>query len=560
MQYFDLGAHTRTISTSSPKTQRWFDLGLNWCFSFNREEGVKCFRKALESDGECVMAHWGIAYGLGPFYNLTWRELGEKEANVSTKLAYESIEKARSLSHWATQLENDLVDALSRRFQKPHAVPLHEFDRWEDDYAAAMRRIYHSHPDDHDIAALFAEALITRTPRRLWDMKSGRPAKDSDVLEAIEVCERSMAVKEKNGTSQHPSIVHLHIHALEMSTEPERSLKAADALATLCPEAGHMNHMPGHIYVLCGDYERAKLASERAIAVNDKFLEYAGRLNYYTVACSHDLHLMIHTCMFLGRYADSIRAADKLCGLLTKDILSVKDRPKFAMSLEGYYSVRTHVLVRFGRWRDILNEKAPEDPGLYLVTTAMHHYARAIAAATLKDFSVAEEEHRQFRESLKRIPPERRFFNNLALDVLAVGHRMLEGEVAYHKGHYCEAFDHLRESVRLDDNLNYIEPWAWMHPPRHALAALLAEQGYYEEAEQIYRDDLGLSSTIQRCAQHPDNVWALHGLVECLKHRGEKEELPLLEEKLAKALLLADVPITSSCMCRTTFSGPSCCQ
>jgi tetratricopeptide (TPR) repeat protein len=560
MQYFDLGAHTRTISTSSPQTQRWFDLGLNWCFSFNREEGVKCFRKALESDGECVMAYWGIAYGLGPFYNLTWRELGEKEANVSTKLAYESIEMARSLSHRATQLENDLVDALGHRFQKPHAVPLHEFDRWEDDYAAAMRRIYHSYPDDHDIAALFAEALITRTPRRLWDMKSGRPAKDSDVLEAIEVCERSMAVKEENGTSQHPSIVHLHIHALEMSTEPQRSLKAADALATLCPEAGHMNHMPGHIYVLCGDYERAKLASERAIAVNDKFLKYAGRLNYYTVACSHDLHLMIHTCMFLGRYVDAIRAADKLCRLLTKDILSVKDRPKFAMSLEGYYSVRTHVLVRFGRWHDILNETAPEDPGLYLVTTAMHHYARAIAAATLRDFSIADEDHRLFRESLKRIPPERRFFNNFALDVLAVGHKMLEGEVAYHKGHYREAFDHLRASVRLDDNLNYIEPWAWMHPPRHALAALLAEQRHYEEAEQVYRDDLGLSSTIQRCAQHPDNVWALHGLVECLRHRDGKEELPLLEKKLAKARLLADVPITSSCMCRTTFSEPSCCQ
>jgi tetratricopeptide (TPR) repeat protein len=558
MRHFDLGAHTRTVSTSSLKTQRWFDLGLNWCFAFNKEEGVRCFQKALETDPECVMAHWGVAYGTGPFYNLTWRELGEKEANVATKLAYESIEKAKGFSHRATELENRLVEALGRRFQKPHSVPLGEFERWDDDYAATMRRIYHSHPEDHDIAALFAEALLVRTPRRLWNLKSGVPSKDSDVLEAIEVCERSMTAKEITKSPQHPSIVHLHIHALEMSTQPERSLKAADFLTTLCPDAGHMNHMPGHVYVLCGDYERARLTSEKAIAANDKYLEYAGPLNYYTVGCSHDLHLMIHTCMFLGRYADAMRAANKLCALITKDILSVRDRPKFTTSLEGYYSVRTHVLVRFGRWRDILREEAPDDPELYLVTTAMHHYARAIAAATLRDFVLADEEHRLFRESLKRITPERRFFNNMAHDVLAVGHKMLEGEVAYHKGHHREAFDHLRESVRLDDNLNYIEPWAWMHPPRHALAALLAEQGHYEEAEQVYRDDLGLSGAIQRCAQHPDNVWALHGLVECLRHRGETNELPSLEKKLAKAQSLADVTITSSCMCRTKTSEACC--
>ena len=157
-----------------------------------------------------------------------------------------------------------------------------------------------------------------------------------------------------------------------------------------------------------------------------------------------------------------------------------------------------------------------------------------------------------FHESVCRIPKERRFFNNPAHDILAVGEKMLEGEIEYHKGNHEAAFKHLRESVRRDDNLQYIEPWAWMHPPRHALAALLLEQGHYEEAEQVYRDDLGLSGKIQRCAQHPDNVWALHGLVECLQRRGETDELPALREKLANAQKLADVPITSSCMCRTS--------
>ncbi|BCP54013.1 hypothetical protein K32_26300 [Kaistia sp. 32K] len=530
----------------------WFNLGLNWCHGFNREEGVRCFREALETDPECVMAHWGIAYGSGPFYNLTWRELGEKEAIAVTRLAFDSVQRARLYAHSASELENALVEALARRFQLPNPVPLAEFERWEDDYTASMRRLYHANRDHHDVAALFAEALLTRTPRRLWDLKSGRPAAGSDVLEAIEVCERSMAAKDHAGATQHPAIIHLHIHALEMSTEPGRSMAAALALEDLCPEAGHMNHMPGHVFVLCGDYDRARVASKKAIAANDKFLAYAGKHNYYTVACAHDLHLMIHACMFLGRYSEAIAAADKLRGIITKDVLSVKDRPKLAMTLEGYYSVRSHVLVRFGRWEAILAEPAPDEPALYLVSTAMHHYASTIAAAALKDFSRADVERQLFRESLARIPAERRFFNNMAHDVLAVGEQMLEGELAYHRGDYAVAFDHLRESVRLDDSLNYIEPWAWMHPPRHALAALLAEQGHFEEAEQIYRDDLGLTNQIQRCAQHPDNVWALHGLVECLRLKDEHGELALYEQKLAKAQSLADTPITAACLCRST--------
>jgi tetratricopeptide (TPR) repeat protein len=176
-------------------------------------------------------------------------------------------------------------------------------------------------------------------------------------------------------------------------------------------------------------------------------------------------------------------------------------------------------------------------------------------------FEHADEERRRFQESLRRIPRERRFFNNEAHAILAVGEKMLHGELEYHKCHYDAAFASLRESVRLDDNLEYIEPWAWMHPPRHALAALLMEQGHFDEAEGIYRDDLGLSGRIQRCAQHPDNVWALHGLVECLQRRREQVELPTLRTKLAKALELADIPIKSSCMCRTKSQPPtSCCH
>jgi tetratricopeptide (TPR) repeat protein len=552
MDRFNLGSHSRIISTPAPETQRWFDLGLNWCFAFNKSEGVKCFRRALESDPECVMAHWGIAYGCGPFYNMTWRDHGEEEANTATRTAYEHIRIARDLAHRATELENRLVEALACRVQKPHSVTLEEFDRWDDDYAAELRRLYHEYRDDGDVAALFVEALIMRTPRRLWNVKTGLPAKNSDVIEALEVCESAIELADRRGMNKHPALVHLHIHILEMSNEPERATASAHALATMCPDAGHMNHMPGHVYVLCGEYQKAKIASASAIAANDIFLAYAGALTPYTTACAHDLLLMMHACMLMGGYQDSIAAANKLRDMLTKEVLGVKDRPRFSASLEGYYSMRVHVMVRFGRWREIIDAPLPDDPKLYLVSTAMYHYAKAIAHASLKRFHDADQERRLFRDSVMRIPPQRKIFNNRALSILAVGEKMLDGELEYHKGNHELAYANLREAVDRDDNLEYIEPWAWMHPPRHALAALLAERGHYREAEEVCRDDLGLSGRIQRCAQHPDNVWALHGLAECLQQRGAVEELGIVQRKLASALALADVPIKSSCMCRTT--------
>jgi tetratricopeptide (TPR) repeat protein len=321
--------------------------------------------------------------------------------------------------------------------------------------------------------------------------------------------------------------------------------------------------MPAHVHMLVGDYQKAKLAGEKAIAANDKYLAYAGPLTPYTTSCAHDLLLMMHACMFMGRYGDAIGAADKLCGMVTDEVLGLKDRPKFTTSLEGYYSMRTHVMVRFGKWQELIDGRLPRDPALYPVTTAMCHYARGVAHATLRNFDAADRERALFGESLYRIPLERKVFNNSAHSILAVGEKMLDGELAYHKGNYEPAFADLREAVERDDNLEYVEPWAWMHPPRHALAALLAEQGQFAEAEEIYRDDLGLTDRIQRCARHPNNVWALHGLAECLEVRHELQELEALRPRLEAAMALADVPIVSSCMCRTGMPAKSsgkCCD
>jgi tetratricopeptide (TPR) repeat protein len=561
MDHFDLGDYRRTVSTRSAETQRWFDIGLNWCYGFNHEEGIKCFEKALEFDPRCAMAHWGIAYGAGPFYNLTWKEHGETEANRATKRCFDHVQLARSNAAHASDVERRLIEALACRFQKPHGVPPPEFEQWDDAYAAEMRRVYCSFPDDRDVMALLVEALMMRTVRRLWDLRTGAPAPNSDVVEALQVCERSIKLAEEAGVQQHPAIVHLHIHLLEMSTMPERGMRSADLLGTMCPDAGHMNHMPGHIYVLCGEYEKAKVASEKAVRANDMYLAYADAPTYYLLGCCHDLHLMMFTCMFLGQYAPALWAADKVRSLVTRNVVSIPDRPKLTQTVEGYHAMKSHVLVRFGRWQEIVDEPMADEPELYVLTTAMQHYAKGVAHATLRDFAKAELHRELFHRHLARIPPERRFLSNPTRDSLAIGAALLDGELAYHKGHHDQAYAHLRHAVELDDNLSYSEPWAWMHPPRHALAALLLDQGHRDEAEQVYRDDLGLSGKVQRCAQHPNNVWALHGLVECLKLRGETEELLALQARLAAALAKADIPISSSCLCRTSAqSGRSCCD
>jgi len=560
MDRFDLGAHTRTVVTTSAEAQRWFDLGLNWCFGFNQEEGVKCFRKALEFDPQCVMAHWGVAYGSGPFYNLVWRDFGKVEADRFARTAYDHLQTALALSAGREDAERHLVEALAKRFQEPNGVAPEQFDRWDDDYAAAMRRVHHAFPGDHDVMALLVEALITRTPRRLWDVRTGLPARNANTLEALALCERSIAMTDAAGERPHLAILHLHIHLMEMADHPERAMRSADLLSTLAPHAGHLNHMPSHIYVLCGDYDKARQASERAIRADDMYADYAGSRNFYVTARGHDLHLMMHTCMFLGQFAPALAAANKIRSIMTRDILTMKDRPKLVVTSEGYWAMKMHVLVRFGRWQEILDEPPPGDPEIYRLSTAMHHYARGIAHATLRDPAAADRERALFREALARVPADRRFLSNPARTMLGVGEAMLDGEVEYHRGNHDRAYAHLREAVRRDDNLYYTEPWAWMHPPRHALAALLMEQGHYTEAEAVYRDDLGLSGRVQRCAQHPDNVWALHGLVECLHRRGETQELPELEAKLAAAMAKVDVPITSSCMCRTkVYQAKECC-
>jgi tetratricopeptide (TPR) repeat protein len=540
---YDLGAYSRRVSTSSADAQAWFDRGLVWAYGFNHEEAVRCFERAAEADPSCAMAHWGIAYAMGPNYNRDWIAYEPDELAEMVAAARAAVERAQSLLAGAGPVEQALIEALGARF--PAATPPEECSLWSDAYADAMRAAYARFGDDPDVACLFAEALIGRTPWQLWDLQSGEPAESADTLEAVGVLERGLACSPE----PHPGLLHLYVHTMEMSPFPERAMPAADQLRELVPDAGHLRHMPTHIDVLCGRYRDVVTWNERAIEADRKFLEREGALNFYTLYRCHDYHFKIYGALFLGQMEPALEAADELASTLSEELLRI-EVPPMADWAEGFLPMRLHVLVRFGRWREIMEEPFPADAALYATTTAMLHYAKGVASAATGDVARAAEHQRLFHEAVTRVPESRYLFNNTCLDILAVAAEMLDGEIAYRAGDFEQAFAHLRRSVELDDNLPYDEPWGWMQPTRHALGALLLEQGRIEEAEAVYRADLGLDDTLSRPCRHPDNVWSLHGYHECLTSLGKHGEAAAVKSRLDAALAEATVRIEASCFCR----------
>ena len=542
--YYGLGPYQRVISTTSKDAQLWFDRGLMWCYGFNHDESVACYQKAIDADKNCAIAYWGIAYASGCNYNKPWEAFDEEDALQSVARAYDSTQNALVNIEHANGAEAALIRALEFRY--PSRLPTKDMNTWNDDYANAMRKVYSQFSDDLDVATLFAEAIMNRTPWALWDLKTGEIAKGADTAEAQVVLVRAM--QQDNGMI-HPGILHLYIHLMEMSPHPERALKAADALRDLAPDVGHLQHMPTHIDVLCGHYERVISSNNAAIAADRKFLEREGPLNFYSLYRCHDYHFKIYGAMFMGRYSDAIGTSNEMISTLPEELLETQS-PPMADWLEGFISMKQHVYIRFGKWQKIIDQPMPYNPSLFCVTTAMMHYAKSVAWAASGNVSKAEEHVILFEAAFKRVPDSRYIFNNSCLEILNVAREMMLGEIEYRKTNYDMAFAHLRKSVELDDNLTYDEPWGWMQPTRHALAALLLEQGHVEEAAAVYKADLGLDSTLSRASQHPNNVWSLHGYHDCLTRLDKTEEANIIKQRLDLANARTDVPVKSSCFCK----------
>ena len=544
--HFNTGTYSYKISTSSIDAQIWFDRGLIWAYGFHWEEAVVCFKKATEEDPNCGMAWWGVAYSVGPEYNRMWHQLDENELKTALKECFEASQKALNLSSNASDLEKDLIKALSSRHPSPNAPS--NFDDWTNDYADAMRKVYLKYPENPDVSALFAEAIMSRTPWLLWDLKTGEPKEGASTLEAKEVLEKAIKLVEENGSHPHAGLLHYYIHAMEMSPTPEVALKAGDLMRTLVPDCGHLLHMPTHIDFQCGHYNDVVSRNSEAIEADVKMLP-SHDLNLFAGSIIHNIHFKLYGALFLGQYKSAMEAVHEFDKYIPEALIKVKS-PPMADLYEGYYSLKYHAYIRFGKWQEILNLPPPGDPDLYLVTTAIYHYAQSLSHAALGNVEAALLGQKRFISSYKRVPKTRVMFNNKCVDILKIANSMLNGEIEYRRNNFKVAFKFLNEAIDNEDALPYDEPWGWMQPARHALGALLLEQGHVEKAELVYRADLGFDSSVIRARRHPNNVWALHGLAECLRKQNKTSELNLIEQNLDLALGRADIPINVSCFCR----------
>ena len=542
--YYDLGTYSCTVTTASREAQLWIDRGVIWTYGYNHDEAVACFQRAAEHDPDCAMAHWGVAYAAGPNYNLPWDLRDDQGQAKSLAIAYDATQRAMSLLDKANPVEQALIRALPARY--PQRNPIDDMHRWDYEYADAMRAAFVEQPDDLDLRTIYVEALLNLTPWQMWDLKSAQPADGAATLEAQEALETAMA--NDSAAMSHPGILHLYVHLMEMSPTPEKALKAGDVLRTLVPDAGHLVHMSTHIDVLCGHYHNVAIWNEKATIADLKYYEREGSFNIYTGYRQHNYHFTIYGALFLGQMEPALRANKGLWDTTPTELLRIES-PPMADYFESYMSMCPHILIRFGRWEEAKALKLPDDPELYRTLTATTHYARAIAHAATDQIPEAEAEEQLFLAAKTCVPETRRLHNNRVVDLLEIATEMLRGEIEYRKGDYEVAYAHLRRSVQLDDTLPYDEPWGWMQPTRHALGALLFEQGHVAEAEAVYREDLGLGGTLSRASIHPDNVWSLKGLHDCLKAREETVEIRQIKQRLDLALARADHTVGASCFC-----------
>lgn len=512
-----LGGHHLKITTNSTVAQTEFDRGLAWCYGFHHEEAMRSFRAGLAADPDCAMLHWGLAYAAGPHIN----NMAMSEA--AARAAHASVQTAKGLLGTATELERSLVDAIEARYAWPAPADRKELDRA---YAARMRGVYERFPAHPDVGVLFAESLMNLWP---WDLYRADGAPQPDTEEIVAVLERVMVSHPRHAQGN-----HLYIHAVEASSRPERAVPAAERLVGLAPAIGHLEHMPAHTFLRVGRYEDAAAANRRGIAADLATVARTGRTGFYELYRAHNYHFLAYAAMFTGNEVEALGAAREMIAELPTEV--VQQMPEF---LEAYLAVPLHVLVRFGRWRQVLVE--PEPAAWQKSTRAVWHYARGVAHAALGDVAAAQHERERFASACDAVPATWMLANNPVRSVLAIGREFLAGEVEFRAGNHDVAFAALRRAVELDEALRYDEPWGWMMPPAHALGALLLEAGRHAEAEQVYLADL---------ARHPDNGWALRGLHECQAHRGDRAAAEATHGRFVAAWRNATVPIDASCFCR----------
>lgn len=510
-----MGHHRRPVETRDTKARQYFDQGLVWAYAFNHDEAIRSFTEAARIDPEFAMAWWGIALCHGPHINNP--VVPEDRAAA----AWAALQKALVHKDKASPVNRALIEALTKRYADPQPEDRSPLDKA---YAEAMTKVYAQYPEDTDVGTLYAEALMDLHPWDLWTQEK-RPK--GDALKILAVLE---GVLERE--PDHPGANHLYIHAVEPSAEPANAMASANRLCDLVPASGHLVHMPSHIYVLTGHWEKASEQNVKAIEADRAYRKRSPRQGFYRVYMTHNHHMLAFACMMEGRYKDALRAARELVADVPEDY-----KREQSAYIDPYLMVVTDVLTRFGKWEAVLAE--PEPPTYLPITTAFWRFSRGVAYANLEQFDKADDERAKFREAVEKVPADALMAINRARDVLTIAGYVLDGEIAYRRGHLDGAVSDLRQAVVLEDQLLYMEPPEWILPVRHPLGAILLEAGKVDEAEEVYRADL---------KDWPENGWSLYGLAECLD-RKKSDEAREVTQRFQKAWARSDTKIHASCLC-----------
>jgi tetratricopeptide (TPR) repeat protein len=514
----NLGTHEAPITTSSPRAQAFFNQGIRLCYAFNHEEAIRSFEAAAAEDGACAMAWWGTAFALGPNINAP---MGEEAG----RRAYAAARKAQSLAGGATAREQAYIAAIVRRYAEEPPADRGALDQA---FADAMREVHRAHPDDLDAATIFAEALMDASPWSYWNEDGSPKPFTGELLETLEGVLRR--------DPDHPGANHLYIHAVEASPSPERGLGSAFRLGELAAGAGHLVHMPSHIYLRLGMYDDAAESNKEAVQADEDYLRLLTKKKleippvYPAMYYSHNVHFLWYAQTMLGQSAESLKQARK-----TAQVIREYARHDMPM-LEWMRAVPLADMLRFGRWDGILAEDAP--PEEKLVETGIWRLARGVAYARRGDVESASESSRRLSELAEGAEAsglESPQFPGRS--VLRIAARLLSAELAGAKGEADAQIEGLREAVKMQDKLPYMEPPYWYFPVRHYLGAALLDLNRCSEAEEVYRADL---------KRNPRNGWALFGLLQSLRRQGNPFAADVVQKEFDAAWRYADVALTAS--------------
>jgi tetratricopeptide (TPR) repeat protein len=502
------------VSTNNALAQRYFDQGLMMLYAFNHMESERSFRSAAAVDSHLAIAWWGVAMAVGP-------NLNDPTSMEHDKKGSEAIAQALKLKKYAKGSERGLIEAQAKRYGAKTEADL---PKLAESYATAMGKLADKYKDDPDIRTLYADAVMNTMP---WDYYNADGTEKRNIGRAIGILEGTM-----QQWPQHPGANHLYIHAVEASAHPERAADAATRLGPFAPAAGHLVHMPSHIWVRMGRWSDATEANEEASKADEDYITQChvqGRypLGYYP----HNLHMLTFASMMEGRSAVALQASKKAAGQMPKEMQ--EEPPSFAAL---FSSLPIFAMVRFGRWDDLLAYPQPLDKkGL---VQALWRYGRVVALSKTNHVDEARTELAEMDKLVAR--PELQTYkarHDNALDLLKVARELAAGEVETAAGNASEGIEHFRKAVAAQDALFYSEPEDWYYPTRHTLGNALLKAGKNEEAEKVFREDI---------AKHPDNGWSLFGLQQGLRAQGKTAEADEVQLKFEKAWTRADVKITAA--------------